>query len=100
MEQAVMAQGEQLAQESAQVQKEMYEGKLAEQMTALVELIDGVEACEVRVVCEDSARIGEMCEVKSVEVGVRGAEKYEEKIRRVVGMYYQLTPEMIEVREL
>jgi len=88
--QAVLAQGQALSKTQNEKTLRAYEESLEQQITALVYLVDGVKECETEVMVDFET-------VKSITVTVN-AQADQQKIIRLIAMYYNFDQKLIEVR--
>lgn len=97
-----MVQGESLYDKSSEMVLNEYREQMEKQISGLVYLLDGVDACRTEITVSSDDRLGNVGQIEQVTIYLEGefADKWqtEEKIKKMLASYYTLAEETIEVR--
>ena len=101
-EESIMVQGESLYDKSSEMVLNEYREQMEKQISGLVYLLDGVDACRTEITVSSDDRLGNVGQIEQVTIYLEGefADKWqtEEKIKKMLASYYTLAEETIEVR--
>jgi len=95
---SVLARGEEIAKKQETDYIREYETGIARQITALVYTIEGVEFCETQVKSTAQEKLGAVRNIIQIQIQIQPMKDCD-RIKRIIGMYYDVKESVIEVKE-